>query len=664
MIVKKVPMSKNVAPKSKAAHVRDLLDYIAGPAAGGGGEKVEHRGAVNLLNIDNEGQVREVADLAKVAKRSPQPVQHWIVSWREGEQPTAAQADDAVRIFLDEMGLANHQAVYALHRDTHNCHLHLAVNRVHPETEEIVTVNNGFDHEVAHRAIARIEQRQGWARELRALYHVTPGGSVERTRLRGASERQPSAGAREFEERTGERSAERIAIDDAGPTIRRARSWGELHDSLTAKGLRFEKKGSGALLWVGEQPVKASTAGRDCSMTALEKRLGEFVPGPVVESRAPAPRPLDPAAPLLQRYTEERRQHYEQRAAARARAEDRRREKWKAIATRHREERREILRGSWKGRGDLLNASRSLLAARQAQEKAALHEQHLLERERRRQEKGRFPSYEEWLRPKSPDMADQWRHRERRTPTIEGPTFAQPAVRDIRAFSAVLDGWKVHYHLTGTRGARAFTDRGKQIDIHHLTREPVLAALQLSAQKWGAFTIQGGGEQFRGLCVQLAAEHGFKIANPDLQPAIEAERERLRQERTSDLPPPPLAAPRDLTPTAIYRRHREEVVRQQPHRRGDDASRIDAEIAVRLSVTGHSREQIVKAIGGGARTGRPNEKRDWEQYARRAANYAFSPPGRQIAERLRPEQQRLIRLEGREDELRLLRGLGGPARSM
>jgi hypothetical protein len=128
MIVKKVPTSKHAASKSKALNVRALAEYIAGPRAGGDGEKVEHRGAVNLLNIDHEGQVQEMIDLAELAKRSPQPVQHWIMSWREGEQPTAAQADASVATFLDEMGLARHQAIYALHRDTLNWHLHLAVN--------------------------------------------------------------------------------------------------------------------------------------------------------------------------------------------------------------------------------------------------------------------------------------------------------------------------------------------------------------------------------------------------------------------------------------------------------------------------------------------------------------------------------------------------------
>jgi glutathione S-transferase len=41
-----------------------------------------------------------------------------------------------------------------------------------------------------------------------------------------------------------------------------------------------------------------------------------------------------------------------------------------------------------------------------------------------------------------------------------------------------------------------------------------------------------------------------------------------------------------------------------------DPSRLDAEVAVRLSITGHSRGAIAKAIKEAAQTDRPNEKRD------------------------------------------------------
>ena len=43
--------------------------------------------------------------------------------------------------------------------------------------------------------------------------------------------------------------------------------------------MRFEKKGSGAIIFVGEKAVKASSVDRVFSMGKLCKRLGEFEEG-------------------------------------------------------------------------------------------------------------------------------------------------------------------------------------------------------------------------------------------------------------------------------------------------------------------------------------------------------------------------------------------------
>jgi hypothetical protein len=649
MIVKKVPTSKAAAPKSKAHNVRALVDYISGPNAGSDGEKVEHRGAENLLNVDHGGQVEEMIDLAEVARRSPQPVQHWIISWREGEQPTAAQADAAVATFLDEMGLAEHQVIYAVHRDTKNCHLHLAVNRVHPDTEKVVTVNNGFDHEVAHRAIARIERDQGWQREDRALFLARPDGQLERSRPRGGIERQPSGPARDFEERVGERSAQRIALEVAAPIIREARSWNELHEALAREGIRFERKGSGAILWIGNEAVKASSAGRDCSMTALEKRFGELT----VEQRLPqvparAPQPLERAPSRWATYAQERARHHEERTENRERVRDQQRDEWRRMADRQRRERDDILGGSWRGRQELLNATRSQLAARQAQEKAELRDQQKLERVRLQRERERFPDFKEWLADRSPDLAQEWRYRERQPPTLEGPTFERPAPHDIRAFEPVVDGGLVHYRLVGERGSPAFTDRGKVIDIRDSNRrETVLAALQLSAQKWGSFTVHGD-EQFRRLCVELAVEHGFKIANPELQQAIAIDRARLRVEREHQ----PVHKPVATSIAEAYRLHLVDVTRKTTDG-GTDPSRLDAEVAVLLRLTGHDRDAIARVIKDVAAAMRPGEHRDWDSYARRAVDFAFGLPGSRLAHHLARRREHLLSVEGRslEDEM-------------
>jgi hypothetical protein len=118
-----------------------------------------------------------------------------------------------------------------------------------------------------------------------------------------------------------------------------------------------------------------------------------------------------------------------------------------------------------------------------------------------------------------------------------------------------------------------------------------------------------------------------------------------------------------MTPADIYQRHLDQL-RSEPARRHVDSSRLDAEVAVRMAVTGHSREQIAEAIRTGARSDRPGERRDWDHYARRATDFAFSPPGQELRDRLAGHRQKLMRLEGRQDELELLRGLGGPLRRL
>src|SRR5579872_1422258 len=95
VIQRKIRLKRTTSPSSTALQARELCDYIAGPDAGRPDERIEHRGAVNMLNLDHSGQVDEFADLAAGAHWSARPFQHWIVSWPEEEQSTATQADEA-----------------------------------------------------------------------------------------------------------------------------------------------------------------------------------------------------------------------------------------------------------------------------------------------------------------------------------------------------------------------------------------------------------------------------------------------------------------------------------------------------------------------------------------------------------------------------------------
>lgn len=535
MIFKKVPADR---VKSKAKHVRDLTDYIRDPAKTNPHEKVAYTSARGFLCDDHAAQQSEMIALAMDAPRSANPINHYILSWREGEYPTAAQVEQAVEILLAELGLTGHHVLYAIHQDTDNMHLHIAVNRVHPDTLKVIKPNKGFDKEAGHRAIAKIEAIQGWSSERNARYQVDANGAA----IRGASDghKAPSQKRRDMEVRTGEQSAERIAIESAAPIIRAAASWVELHAGLQAQGFRYERKGSGAIIWIGDVAVKASSADRGATLAALQKRLGEFQPAAPAEAAPTVPaKPIKATAPRWAEYITARRAHYQAKEATKTRLSEKHEFERQGVDKQQRAERGSVTAGTWRGKGDLLNARRSVLAADQAAMRLRMQDRQRDER-RRFQERFRpFPSYEDWIRSElSPEAADQWRYRDHEPDEIPARIVGDIRVdpvetrrrKDLRDFVAEIHGDRVAYHLTG-RVSSAFVDRGDRIDVHDAADEAaILAALQLSVEKWGAFQVTGS-EAYKARCARLAARYGFLITNPELQAVIRQESGRLAAQR-------------------------------------------------------------------------------------------------------------------------------------
>ena len=168
MVVKKVVNPNKSA--SKAVRIQALAQYIHTPQTESATEKCLYWGARGFLTDTLHGQIAEMRALAQDAARSRDPIVHYVLSWREGEHPSHTQVEEAVDLLTDEMQVTEHQALYGLHGDTDNVHLHVMVNRVHPETLAVVKINRGFDLEALHRAGARIEHAQGWqGRAPRAL---------------------------------------------------------------------------------------------------------------------------------------------------------------------------------------------------------------------------------------------------------------------------------------------------------------------------------------------------------------------------------------------------------------------------------------------------------------------------------------------------------------
>ena len=226
-------------------------------------------------------------------------------------------------------------------------------------------------------------------------------GELARNRVQKAP--QPRQEALAVERNTGEKSAQRIAQERGHDIIKNADSWPELHQKLAEKGLRFEKKGSGAIVFVGDIAVKASSIDRDFGMGKLCKRLGEFVP-------AEAPPPLEKMQPEpvstvnLEEWHAYQNERHSGQKTIQDNAESRLRRD--ALRAQHRTERERTLHGLGKRGLPVLNKARHSLKVRQQKEWRELRQ------ELRPKTRSHRPSFEGWLRGRGLHMqADRWKRR-------------------------------------------------------------------------------------------------------------------------------------------------------------------------------------------------------------------------------------------------------------
>lgn len=275
MIAKKVPNPK--ASASKSARASGLVNYITEPERENGLEKCIHHEADNFICDDLASQTAEMIALATDNVRSKDPIDHWILSWRADERPTVEQAREAVATTIKHFGLEGHQVIWGLHDDTKNMHVHIAVNRVHPETLKVIKINKGFDREASQQAIALIEHAQGWKPESGSRYQIIDSKPERREKVTD-KQLEPSRKALDMEIQTGTKSVQRTGIEEAAPIISNAKTWAELHTAMQAAGMSYERKGSGAVIQVGDVTLKASDVDRKASIGALQKRLGPYQP--------------------------------------------------------------------------------------------------------------------------------------------------------------------------------------------------------------------------------------------------------------------------------------------------------------------------------------------------------------------------------------------------
>jgi hypothetical protein len=529
-------IGKHIDSPSGHSSFKGLNDYITGKS--NKDHKVLYTDCLNLASVKTASF--EMETLAFQNKRCGDPVMHLLLSWRENENPTREQATEAVKITLDEMGLSECQAVYSLHQNTDNMHLHISINRVHPDTKKAINPAHGWTHNGMERAARRIEYAQNWQVENNARSEINARGEVvKRADISLDNEKIPQK-PKDKEIQTGEQSAIRKAQQELKNMD--VSSWKDLHNFMQSRGMKYQNKGSGAVIFVGEIAVKASQVSRNYALNKLEKRFGVYQSyydiyqeNSLDIEKISAPKPLDKVNDNAnwKAYIEDRKTYYLDKRQQRQKTNMSHGEQRKAMKERQAAERRALF-GSLKGKGHdrrYIGEQRAVLATRHAYEAVLLKEEQKKRRGEYQKQNPTYPTYEQWLRDRGlSSEADGWRHRKNKgffqIEPAEGAEPGKPEPVGLPGFRMEISRQGTRFY-SGQSAEAAFIDSGRLIRVYRHDGESLLAALQLGQEKWGGVKLTGSDE-YKRRCAELAAEHGIRIVNPELQGIIREETEWRR----------------------------------------------------------------------------------------------------------------------------------------
>ena len=128
------------------------------------GEKVAWAGVTNCQSEDPGWAVKEMlATQARNTRSRGDKSYHLVVSFPEGERPTREQLADIEDRLCAALGFAEHQRVSAVHQNTDNWHMHIAINKVHPRTFR--NMEPFRDHFRLQEACAELELKHGLVRD-------------------------------------------------------------------------------------------------------------------------------------------------------------------------------------------------------------------------------------------------------------------------------------------------------------------------------------------------------------------------------------------------------------------------------------------------------------------------------------------------------------------
>lgn len=511
MIAKHVPMK--VTRKSDFG---GLVRYIT--SAQGRDERV---GSITVTNCGSDDPFDAADDVMLVqqanTRSNADKTYHLIVSFRPGETPSPEALREIEARICAGLGYGEHQRISAAHHDTDNLHLHIAINKVHPERH---TVHSPLrDYRTLAELCDKLETEFGLERDNHA-----------------ARKRAGQGRAADMEQIGGLESligwVQRTCADE----IKAADSWQALHATMAANGLSMQARGNGLVVTADNGPsIKASSIARDLSKKALEDRLGPFVAADGTRAQPTAKRAYEPrpmasrvnTAELFARYQEQQRNRSAARSAELAAAAAKRAAGIEAVKRAARLRRAAIRLAGGTGLMRRMSYTFTSRASQQAIDK--ITEAYRRERERinaRNSRKG----WHDWLQTEAKAgnvealAAMRAREGQKHKPgnAVQASPAASHAISDAERADHVTKRGTIIYRTPGA----AVRDDGNSLHVSRGAEvEGIAAALRIAQSLYGKELTIAGSAEFKERVAQAAARASLPITFDD--PALERRRQAL-----------------------------------------------------------------------------------------------------------------------------------------
>lgn len=305
MIVKKVIFKKHKSNfKALSEYILDvkndgakvLFEYMLDQ--NNGMEKVE---AYNFSNCSFENQEDNIAEILNTQALNTTSKQdktmHLVVSFQEDEHPSFEVMKSIEIELMKALGMEKHQRLSVVHSNTNNLHMHIAVNKVDPDTMKVKNPYN--DVKILQETAIKLERKFG----LKIDNHISSND-------KGQNKYNKHTMSCDFETWVKTKlNAEVSMLLAANKT-----TFQDLRRCLAKYDLEFCERRKGFVISSKSEKLfcKASSVHRELSKQALEKRFGKNLnlkPTFEIEEKQPTKSKFNkfegmPTHPLYEKYKE------------------------------------------------------------------------------------------------------------------------------------------------------------------------------------------------------------------------------------------------------------------------------------------------------------------------------------------------------------------------